>query len=98
MKIRNSCNSYSTFLKASKLDIKCYQGLFKFLGGFGKFGDEPNFMKSCFFQMKTRNASCSTLLKRTKLDIQCFYSLLKFLGVFGKFEDQPNFVKSCFYR
>ena len=52
MKTRNTYNSCSTFLKGTKLDIQCYHGLFKLLEGFGKFGDEANFMKLCFFHWK----------------------------------------------
>ena len=52
MKNYNSCNSCPTILKAAKLDTQCYHGLFKLLGGFGNFEDEPNFMKSCFFKRK----------------------------------------------
>ena len=90
MKTRNTYNSCSTFLKPTKLDIQSLYGLFKLLRGFGKFGDQPNFVKSCFYN------SFSTFLKPTKLDVQCFYGLFKLLGGFGKIGDQPNFLKTCF--
>jgi len=44
----NTHNSCSTFLKLTKLDKQCFYGLFKIVIGFGKFGDLPNFVKSCF--------------------------------------------------
>jgi len=53
MKTRNTLNSCSTLLKPTILDIQRLYGLFKFLGGFDKFEDQPNFVKSRFIDEKS---------------------------------------------
>jgi len=40
-------------LKPTKFDIQCFYGLFMFLGGFDKFEDQPNFVKSRFIDEKS---------------------------------------------
>ena len=100
MKIRNTYNSCSTFLKPTKLDIQYFYGLFKILRSFGKFGDvglqnlrkHVLYMKAC-----NTNNSCSTFLKPTKLNIQYFYGLFKILRSFGKYGDLPKFEDTRFY-
>jgi len=52
METRNTYNSGSTFFKPTKLDIQCFHGLFKLVGGFGKFVDQPNLLKSRFYALR----------------------------------------------
>ena len=99
-KTGNTNNSFSTFLKLTKLDKQCFYGLFKIVGGFGKFGDLPNFVKTRIYTWKPVVIPITLVLhslNQKNMTYSVFMAYLSFKEVLVSLEsNQPSLTNIVF--